>query len=248
MACAAGDTACWQEEWRWNDRWYKAHGHTGGNWFGTAGDPEFEDEQILRETVGEAGITILGAWDFATQLIPMATGIVRFGNKLSGGLAQLQRLLGGSARIKPGSCSGHPCALPPGTDTVNIPNTVHDATWLMHTVVHELAHVIDWHSNIQIGTITMYGQTAATYGRFSSAWGEPPLTKYAAGIGAGFRAYRDSWDIWAEAVTVWVFGNVGAGGVFIPTYGANDIKYLKISTSALNVQMGRIQALLEGWR
>lgn len=94
----------------------------------------------------------------------------------------------------------------------------------------------------------MYGQTAATYGRFSSAWGEPPLTKYAAGIGAGFRAYPDSWDIWAEAVTVWVFGNVGAGGVFIPTYGANDIKYLKISTSALNVQMGRIQALLEGWR
>ena len=76
-ACAAGDTACWQEEWRWKDRWYKAHGHTGGNWFGSPDDPEFEDEQILRETVGEAGISIAGVWDFASQLIPMATGIIR---------------------------------------------------------------------------------------------------------------------------------------------------------------------------
>ena len=121
---------------------------------------------------------------------------------------------------------------------MNIPNTVHDATWLMHTVVHELAHVIDWHSNIQIGTITMYGQTAATYGRFSSAWGEPPLTKYAAGIGAGFRAYRDSWDIWAEAVTVWVFGK---------DY-ARDSRMLNISAVDLARQMARIEKILNGWR
>jgi len=237
-ACAAGDTVWWQEEWRWKDRWYKAHGHIGGDWFGNPGDPEFEDEQILRETVGEAGITILGAWDFAGQLVPMATGIVRFGNRLSGGLAQLRGLLGGSAKIRRGSCFGQPCALPPGTDIVSIPNSIHDATWLMHTVVHELAHVIDWHSHIQTGFVYPYGYAVATYGHFSSVWGEPPLTKYAAGIGAGFRAYPDSWDIWAEAVAVWVFGK---------DY-ARDSRMLNISAVDLARQMARIEEILNGWR
>ena len=246
-ACAAGDAACWQDEWHWKDRWYKAHGHTGGDWFGSPGAPDFEDEQILRETVGEAGVSIIGAWDFATQLVPMATGIVRFGNRLSGGLAQLRGLLGGGAKIRPGSCFGSPCALPPGTDTAHISNTVFDAAWLMHTVVHELAHIIDWHSHIQTGTITTYGQTAPVYRRFSSAWGEAPLTKYAAGIEVGVRPYPDAWDVWAEAVTVWVFGDSNSAGTFIPTYGAEDIKYLKIPASVLNTQMSRIQALLEGW-
>ncbi|MGB3059703.1 MAG: hypothetical protein WBE17_08195, partial [Anaerolineae bacterium] len=146
--------------------------------------------------MGEAGVSIAGAWDFATQLIPMATGIVRFGNRLSGGLAQLRRLLGGGAKIKSGSCFGHPCALPAGTDTVRISNAVHDATWLMHTVVHELAHIIDWHSHIQTG-IGPYGKSM--YGRFSDVWNEKPLTNYA----AQSHFYPARWDVWAEAVTVW---------------------------------------------
>ncbi|GEM_PF-1466922 len=199
-ACAAGDTACWQEEWRWKDRWYKAHGHTGGNWFGSPDDPEFEDEQILRETVGEAGISIAGVWDFASQLIPMATGIIRFGNRLSGGLAHLRGLLGGGAQIKPGSCFGHPCALPPGTDTVSIPNSIHDATWLKHTVVHELAHIIDWHSHMLTG-VGPYGNPM--YGHFSDIWNEKPLTNYA----AQSHFYPARWDVWAEAVMVWVFSD-----------------------------------------
>ena len=238
-ACAAGDMACWQNEWRWKDRWYKAHGHTGGDWFGIPGDPEFEnDEQILRDTVGEAGVVIEGSWDFATQLVPLATGIVRFGNRLSGGLAQLRGLLGGGAVVQSGSCFGRPCALPPGTDTVHIPNAIHDAAWLMHTVVHELAHIIDWHSNIQVGTITTYGQMAPVYGRFSSAWGEAPLTKYAAGIEVGVRPYPDAWDVWAEAVTVWVFGLEYDPRSRMPNISAADLAN----------QMTRLSEILNGWR
>jgi RHS repeat-associated protein len=237
-ACAAGDTACWQEEWRWKDRWYKAHGHTGGDWFGDPGDPEFEDEQILRETVGEAGISIPGVWDFASQLTPMATGIVRFGNRLSGGLAQLRGLLGGGAQIKPGSCFGHPCALPPGTDIVSIPNSIHDATWLMHTVVHELAHVIDWHSQIQTGT-GPYGNS--TYGHFSDIWTEKPLTNYA----AQFHFYPARWDVWAEAVMVWVFSdrNTSTG-----IWSSPDIQLLSNIDllQDLTPQMDRLTALLGG--
>jgi hypothetical protein len=26
-ACAAGDRACWENEWTWKDRWYKVHGY-----------------------------------------------------------------------------------------------------------------------------------------------------------------------------------------------------------------------------
>ena len=185
--------------------------------------------------MGEAGVSIAGAWDFATQLIPMATGIVRFGNRLSGGLAQLRRLLGGGAKIKSGSCFGHPCALPPGTDTVRISNAVYDATWLMHTVVHELAHIIDWHSEMELTRPDPLARGTRFYGKFSDAWDEAPLTNYAAGIGVGFRPYPDSWEVWAEAVTVWVFGSA---------YAPLD-RILGVDVGA---QMTRMGELLNGWR
>lgn len=113
----------------------------------------------------------------------------------------------------------------------------------MHTVVHELAHVIDWHSNIQIGTITMYGQTAATYGRFSSAWSEPPLTDYA----AQFHFYPARWDVWAEAVTVWVFGELNLNtGQFLTSYKPYEVTR-RVSPGELVYQMNHIEALLNGW-
>lgn len=100
------------------------------------------------------------------------------------------------------------------------------------TTVHELAHVIDRHSRIQTGVIGSYGGPVPTYGRFSDAWGEAPLTDYAA-----CRACVNAWERWAEAVTVWVFGSEYKG-----QETAN-----KISPSALALQMDRLGALLNGW-
>ncbi len=93
--------------------------------------------------MGEAGITFSGSWNFETQLKPMAAGIILFGQKLEQGLGRLKELLGGGAEIAKGSCLGRACALPPGTNTVHMVNSF-NATYLMQTVVHELAHVIDW--------------------------------------------------------------------------------------------------------
>jgi hypothetical protein len=105
----------------------------------------------------------------------------------------------------------------------------------MQTIVHELAHVIDWHSRIQYGVDQVYGYAVPAYGMFSTAWGDPPLTDYAAGKTGGFRPYPPSWDRWAEAVTVWVFGS---------SYKPSE-RPLSVN---LGVQMTRIGELLEGWR
>ncbi len=235
--CSAGDTACWQSEWQWKNRWYNAHGwFDNGNGWTTPGSPAFADEAILTETIGEAGISFVGSWDFQTQMTPIATGIVRFGQRLSQGLAQLASLLGGGATIEHGACFGHACALPPGTNTVRLPNSS-DATWLMQTVVHELAHIIDWHSRIQTGVTSVYGNPVPTYGRFSDAWHGAPLTDYAACTFGGDGCIN-RWERWAAAVTVYVFG-----AETVKTSGP-----LRLSGAALAVQMSRMHDLLEGWR
>ncbi len=57
------------------------------------------------------------------------------------------------------------------------------------TTVHELAHVMDWHSQIGLGNGTTI---------FSDAWHGSPLTEY---------AVSNRWERWAEAVTVYVYGD-----------------------------------------
>ena len=42
--CAAGDTACWQSEWEWKDRWYRAHGYDSD---GNRINPEFEMSEAM---------------------------------------------------------------------------------------------------------------------------------------------------------------------------------------------------------
>ncbi|MBM4092622.1 MAG: RHS repeat-associated core domain-containing protein, partial [Planctomycetes bacterium] len=222
-------------DWCWQNRWYRAHSYSwnGSGWSLMGAIARFYDINILTETIGEAGISFAGSWDFVTQMTPIAQGIVKFGMMLSGGMAHLQGLLGGGAPIRHGSCLGSACA-PPYLGNVYLPGST-DSTWLMQTVVHELAHLIDWHSRIQSGSIRAYGASASVYSKFSDMWGEPPLTDYAAGKTGGFRPYPLSWDRWAEAVTVWVFGN---------SYKSSE-RPLNVDVGA---QMTRIGDLLNGWR
>jgi len=243
-ACAAGDMACWQNEWRWKDRWYKAHGwFNNGNGWTTPGMAVFEDVGILSEMAGEAGISFASGWDWNTQKAQMTAigqGIALFGQKLSGGLARLRELLGGGAIFHhvvqtPLLCLSAPaCALPPGSNHVYFSNRLlqEPVEWIRMTTVHELAHVIDWHSRIQTGIGSVYGLTYPTFGRFSDAWHGAPLTNYAA---CGGLSCVNHWERWAEAVTVWVFGN---------GYKSSE-RPLNVDVGA---QMTRIEQLLNGWR
>ena len=51
-ACAAGDRACWENEWTWKDRWYKAHGYQyhQGNYVYT-GNYIFANTDAARELI-----------------------------------------------------------------------------------------------------------------------------------------------------------------------------------------------------
>ncbi len=99
--CEADDRACWENEWYWNNRWYEAHG-----WFADKdgwtrpGDPKMQDADIARDVLAEAGIHLSsGGWGQA-EIMEMAQGVARFGQKLSRGLVQLRELLGASVSVR----------------------------------------------------------------------------------------------------------------------------------------------------
>jgi hypothetical protein len=162
--CAAGDNTCWQSEWSWKNRWYEAHGYfwDNGGWsrYGLA---NFRDEGILRETVGEAGVTfdntVFGAWDFANgQMQLIGQGVVALANKLGGlaGFAHLKTLLGGGASFErynlPGRSHAGGAQLAYGEvwpHTIRVFNDffVGGAAIGRGNAVHELAHVIDYNSS-----------------------------------------------------------------------------------------------------
>lgn len=139
--CAAGDTACWQNRWAWMNRWYEAHGYfwssNAGHW-AIVGDAQFADEGILDDTVGEAGIQWdsirnYGSWTFDRK-VKVATGIVKFGQRLSGGLERIAALVGGRATmaiVNGGNLlcrfGNAPCSLPTWGNTVLWPAEYIDA-------------------------------------------------------------------------------------------------------------------------
>jgi RHS repeat-associated protein len=219
-------------DWCWQNRWYVAHGYhwsdSKQDWV-LGGDPVFYDEAIIDEVLGEAGIRLAtidsSVWSFEEKT-KVTTGIVKFGLALENGLEQLKLLLKGGATLdlvsnSPLYCDGGsiPCS-PPGSvppftwNTVYIPKNWIDTfslSWVAEITVHELAHLIDQHQN--------FAQRWAPY---------QPLTNYARA--GGFR------EKWAEAVTVFVFGN-----------DYQSIGRLLVDPRELQVQMDRIAALLNGW-
>ncbi len=100
------------------------------------------------------------------------------------------------------------------------------------TTVHELAHVIDWHSRIGLGS-GKYG-----WSNFSAAWHGAPLTGYAA---CGGRSCVNRWERWAEAVTVFVYGSDYAQAL-----GMKNNEFF-VTGQAFTDQMERIRQLLNGW-
>jgi RHS repeat-associated protein len=231
--CAAGATACWQSEWEWKDRWYRAHGYDSD---GNRINPEFKDDQIAGDILREAGINFgLGPLPTGT-LRELASGVALFAQRLDSGMQQLRHLLGTDQTpiwiTTLFGCGAASCA-PPNMREVWMPITSWPMDQIATTFVHELAHVIDWRSSF-------LGLTG-----FSAHWGYAPLTNYAAGQG---QPYPVRWDRWAEAVTVWVFGGVvNTTQDFATGYKTNEVSH-HVDTISLNVQMNRMTELLNGRR
>ncbi len=229
---AAGDQACWVDEWRWKNRWYEAHGFYWGNGSWNArGNPFMRDVDIARDVMAEAGIHVIASWLDDESIMQMGVGVATFGLKLagSGGLSRLKDLLGGNVRVRDGSCMRSACAPP-----VNIFGwevwfpTGSPLGQVAGLFVHELAHVIDWNA----------GKT------FSARWGYKALTGYAAGQG---QLYPVEWDRWAEGVAVWVFGNYDTTGTeFTSRYKWDQVA--SIDPKELTAQMNRMAELLNGRR
>ncbi len=236
--CAAGDQQCWVNEFNFKNNWYNARGYRwGGSHWDQVDAPIFANEQVTDEVIQDAGITLASfpnSWSWANKQ-KVAYGAAKFGQKLSTGIAGLRSLLGSGATLHLGpNCFGAGCAPPfPWTTDAhrvyfplrafNSADLVGGAQW----VVHELAHVVDWQ------------------GGFSQRWPFDGLTDYANGRNIPW-IYPERWDRWAEAVTVWVFGNVDANGGFVTSYKSGEVSR-RITADKLTVQMGRLQALLEGW-
>ena len=98
---------CWEEEWYWNNRWYRAHGYAfgAGHW-DVPITADFADSEILTDVLDEAGIEVDGGWDLSTlrefwNLSLLGQGVVAFAQKIGGlinagttaGLAQLKTLV-----------------------------------------------------------------------------------------------------------------------------------------------------------
>jgi len=230
--CAADDRACWEDEWHWKNRWYNAHGYAlgdDGHWSQHI-DPVMADAGIARDVLAEADIYLSGGGWLPEEIMQMARGVARFGQALaeSGGLARLRELLGATVRVRNWSLCGGPCAPPANvwfSWEVWFPTgrALNDVAGLF---VHELAHVIDWNSHYA----------------FSGHWGYAPLTDYATN---NKRFYPQSWDRWAEAVAVWVMGELDASGTFA-IKGTYPI--LGQVIPSLTVQLDRINDLLNGRR
>ena len=118
-------------------------------------------------------------------------------------MAQMRKLLPYGVDFRRGTEGWGTCA---GMGACAIYNTIwffdsifannHPADWIRTNTVHELAHIID------------HQHFAAGGGFYHSSFpGKNHLTNYGT---------TNRWEYWAEAVTIWVYGNryKGPGGVF----------------------------------
>ena len=150
----------------WQDRWYRAHGyfwHAATSHWSNSGQAQFDDPQILADTVGEAGIRCvsglfgLSPWTQGEMEL-MGQGIVALAQKVRG-FAHLHLLLGGGETIfERERVPATFAAAFVGLGRLQFPGvyqnwvTVFDGTFsggdddARGTAVHELAHVIDFNA------------------------------------------------------------------------------------------------------
>ena len=236
-------TDWWKNQWEWKDRWYRAHGYGwGGDCWTRKIEPDFApgDEAMMREVIGEAGITAHGGNE--SHLRTLATGVAKFGQRLAAGMARLRELLGPGVDVFLGLPFGH-VAPPIPIEPVLYPKypVLLASNAKVYTVIHELAHAIDWASE------------PAGFA-FSQLWdflGPGPLTQYAEDPQGGKifnNPTKIGWEKWAEAVTVWVLGSFDASGEMFTTSYYRGAQEHPVSDTDLASAMHFLGALLnEGY-
>jgi hypothetical protein len=235
------------DDWCWQNRWFEAHGKCWSdrkqNWSNDC-SPKFKDDKIRDEVLEEAGVDLEDPiepdgpkWTPA-QRDAVALGIAFLARTLSGGMEQLRELLGSEVIVLlasqgPLECFGRPCAPPPflgGSNgrTIYMPvDFLADNLANIHqTIVHELAHVMDWNSWFE----------HSDRESLSDKWGGTALTPYAQNPYLGGIQPFQRWESFAEAVAVDVYGydyKMGGG----PVLRLRDFDTL----------LKRLEDLLNGW-
>ena len=210
---------CWEREFYWKDRWYRAHGYRFNkytNHWSTrlTGGAEFADRKILDDVLAEAGISTEGNWKF-DELKLLGQGVVEFGHKIGGllnagvtaGFDRLKTLIGGGVtwyRAEKGPwwpfCRpGAACALESGR--IGFYDSLFTASdsYIRATAVHELAHKIEGQCGVRNDCAEIRLKAEGfRITRYS------PIEKYRHYISE--YAWSQPWEYWAEAVAVWVYG------------------------------------------
>jgi RHS repeat-associated protein len=224
--CAAGDNACWVQQWMWQNRWYEAHGRFwDGHGWNIEGDAKFADMGILIQTLGEAGIKLgvtMGLGDMWTlpELSLVGQGVMALARRV-GGMDNLGALLGGGeawfVRLRanvtvPSKYGWFNLYASVGLGQVSdaVTNFVEFFNGLFTLsddgvrgrTVHELGHVIDYHN---LAPVQRGGQWAA--GRLSEAI-PGRMTNDISWYGrAGAVTAVDMSEYFSEALADWVYGS-----------------------------------------
>ncbi len=196
-------------QWEWRNRWYEAHGYfwneDTGHW-DKEGTAQFADAGILNAVLAEAGIVAHSgfggkAWTFE-ELSYVGQAAVKFGQKV-GGLNQLQKLLGGGVSVvrksvpsgweSKGCGSGAVACALAWTNTAYFYDSLftEDSLFIRGSVVHELAHLIDFKSGLG-------GWNQFKFSNNLPLSLQHELTEYA--MRDGLRT-----EYWSEAIALWVY-------------------------------------------
>ena len=211
---------CWEENFYWNDRWYRAHGYRFNkftkHWTTRiVGGADFADMGILTDVLSEAGISLeMNNWTF-DELKLLGQGVVEFGYRIgqllnadvTTGLNRLKTLIGGNVtwyRAAKGAlwnlCRlGAACALESGRiGFYDVLFTAGDS-YVRGTAVHELAHKIEGQCGVRNDcAVIRLKAEAYRLSRYS------PIRAHRHFISE--YAWTQPWEYWAEAVTIWVYG------------------------------------------
>ncbi len=211
QGCAANNQACW------DSRWYRAHGYqqdSGGNWV-LGGDAQFDDVEILTDVLGENNISLRGGdkWNWE-DLKSVGQGVVALSSNKVGGSDQLSELLGSQPVIGGTRITFAREAAPSGICTSNTACAVgsnvtfydglfnqfrNNRDFIRATAVHELGHVIDFHSIDSHGLTNSNGAAIVKIGSYSTLI---PHTTYVSDY-----AQTNFTEYFAEVIAIAVYGS-----------------------------------------
>ena len=202
------------DDWCWRNRWFEAHGYffDGQDWTRNSSlHARFRDPDILRDVISEVGAAFADGdanWQFSEQSL-VGQGIVDFAHRV-GGFDRLKELLGNgrTSLVRQHWFWGQRAHTDPPSgrnayfhDTMfDRPNSISVEYFESNargTVVHELAHIIDYQYDGLPGRARL---------RAAVPRQQDPVSDYAIALSIPNILYPGI-ENWAESATAWVYGN-----------------------------------------